>query len=56
MRASPLRTLLLALAVAIAAIVWFRWMASAPAKPSAAPAPADASGGPAAGPAREGTP
>ena len=45
MRSSPLRTLLLALAVAIAAIVWFRWMASGPAEPPAAPASSDTSGG-----------
>jgi len=57
-RGSPLRTLLLALAVAIAAIVWFRWLPSAPADQPAAPAPSDTSGGHAAAPdaARESAP
>jgi hypothetical protein len=55
MRSNPLRTLLLALAVAIAAIVWFRWMARAPAEPPAAPPASDTSVGdaPAPAPARE---
>lgn len=51
MRSSPLRTLLLALAVAFAAILWFRWMAPAPADPPAAPPAPDTSVGDAAAPA-----
>jgi hypothetical protein len=48
-RGSPLRTLLLALALAIAAIVWFRMLSSAPADRPAGPAAPDTSGGHAAG-------
>lgn len=48
MRGSSLRTLLLLLAVVLAAVVWFRWLASPPADPPSGPAPSDTSGGHAA--------
>jgi hypothetical protein len=52
-RGNPLRTLLIALIAAIAAILWFRWQAGAPAQPAPAGAPGPAGEAPTRGPTVE---